>query len=98
MRPFDLSFVGFVPRIFRNSCSQYAVDIITALLEENDENIQLWSGFSTNLSHSHRYLAGVAELGPENHPEVADLDASGYYLTHAKEMIEHIQKNNQVRT
>lgn len=39
----------------------------------------------------------MAELGPENHPQGADLEASGYYLTHAKEMIDEIRKNNKVR-
>lgn len=51
---------------------------------------------SVTLSHLNRYLAGVAELGPENHPESADLEAARYYLTHAKEMIEEMKKQNTV--
>ena len=43
-----------------------------------------------------RFLAGVAEMGPENHQEVADLEAATYYLTHAKEMIEEKVQTHQV--
>eukprot|EP00604_Paraphysomonas_vestita_P001178 CAMPEP_0174822874 /NCGR_PEP_ID=MMETSP1107-20130205/19349_1 /TAXON_ID=36770 /ORGANISM="Paraphysomonas vestita, Strain GFlagA" /LENGTH=216 /DNA_ID=CAMNT_0016043199 /DNA_START=317 /DNA_END=965 /DNA_ORIENTATION=+ len=69
--------------VLRPNLSRLAVELLTSLLEEDDENIQLW------------FLAGVAEMGPEDHPEVADLDAATYYLNHAKEMIEQLVNNHQ---